>query len=58
MLDVKDNKKMVQQHFFKDLHNLASKEKKKEVVNVGTLVEEMKRVNGDFIFTSKMCFIC
>ena len=49
---------MVQQHFFKDLHNLASKEKKKEVVNVGTLVEEMKRVNGDFIFTSKMCFIC
>ena len=28
---------------FKDLHNLASKDKKNEVINVSTLVEEMMR---------------
>ena len=55
MLEVKANKKMVQQHIFKqsgkvvilkDLHNLASKDKRNEVINVSTLVEEMKKVNG------------
>ena len=58
MLGVKANKKMVQQHFYeqsgkvvilKDLHNLASKNKKTEVVNVSTLVEEMKKVNGKYL---------
>ena len=57
MLDVKGNKKMVQQHFYrksgkmvtlKDLHNLASKNKKNEIVNVNTLIEEMKKINGKF----------
>ena len=55
MLGVKANTKMVQQHFvkksgkvviLKDLHNLASKDKKNEVVNVSTLVEEMMKVKG------------
>ena len=54
MLGVKANKKMVQQYFLKqsgkvvilkDLHNLASKDKKTEVINVSTLVEEMKKSN-------------
>jgi len=57
MLNVKGNKKMIQQHYvrksgkvvtLKDLHNLAAKDKKKEVVNVNTLVEEMKKVNGRY----------
>ena len=58
MLKVKGNKKMVQQHIFnktgkvvtlKDLHNVTSKDKIGEVVNVSTLVEEMKEVDGKLI---------
>jgi len=58
MLNVKANKKMVQQHIFKktgkvvtlkDLHNIASKDKlSNEVGDVATLVEEMKKVDGKF----------
>lgn len=64
MLSVKANKKMVQQHIFKqsgkvvtlkDLHNISSKYKSHEVANVATLVEEMKKISGKFIIT--MCIV-
>ena len=56
MLNVKANKKLVQQHIFKstgkvvslkDLQNIADRDKDKmNPVNVNTLVEEMKKVDG------------
>ena len=58
MLGVKANKKMVQQHIFKqsgkvvtlkDLQNIADKDKSSTDVNVNTLVEAMKKVDGKMI---------
>ena len=56
MLNVKDNKKLVQEHIFKstekvvtlkDLLNIADHDKDKiNAVSVNTLLEEMKKVDG------------
>lgn len=58
MLSVKGNKKMIQQHVYKqsgkivtlkDLQNINDTDKTSMVVDVNSLVEEMKRVDGKII---------
>ena len=55
MLSVKGNKKMIQQHLYKqevkivtlkDLQNINDKDKRSITVDVNSLVEEMKKVDG------------
>ena len=55
MLSVKGNKKMIQQHLYKqegkivtlkDLQNINDKDKSSITVDVNSLVEEMKKVDG------------
>ena len=55
MLSVKANKKMVQQHIYrqagkivtlKDLQNISDKDKSSMIIDANTLVEEMKKVDG------------
>ena len=55
MLSVKGNKKMIQQHLYKregkivtlkDLQNISDKGKSSMTVDVNSLVEEMKKVDG------------
>ena len=55
MLSVKGNKKMIQQHLYKqqgkivtlkDLQNISDKDKSSITVDVNSLVEEMKKVDG------------
>ena len=57
MLNVKANKKMVQDHIYKqsgkvvtlkDLHNIAYKENK-SIVDAQALLEEMRKVDGKII---------
>lgn len=58
MLSVKGNKKMIQQHVYKqsgkivtlkDLQNINDTDKTSMIVDVNSLVEEMKRVDGKII---------
>ena len=55
MLNVKGNKKMIQQHLYKqegkivtlkDLQNISDNGKSSMTVDVNSLVEEMKKVDG------------
>ena len=62
MLSVKANKKLVQQHIFKqigkvvtlkDLQNIKDLNKEKmDAVNVNTVIEEMKKVDGKVYMTT------
>ena len=62
MLSVKANKKLVQQHIFKqiekivtlkDLQNIKDHNKEKmDAVNVKTVIEEMKKVDGKVYMTT------
>ena len=54
---MKANKELVQQHIFtqtlKDLQNIADHDKDKmSTVNVSTLIEEMKKVDGEVYITT------
>ena len=58
MLSVKANKKMIQQHIYKqagkivtlkDLQNISNKDKSVMIVDANSLVQEMKRVDGKII---------